>query len=59
MKRFIIYDLATGQIRRCGICVESDFAYQANDGEGIIEHDRVDDSKFKVDLETLEIIPIP
>jgi hypothetical protein len=58
MKKFVIYDLATGKIKRCGICVASDFDSQPLEGEGIIEHARVNDTEYKVDLETLEIVPV-
>ena len=58
MKHFVTYDKATGMIHRCGICPDGDFEIQANESEGVIEHERVNDTEYKVDLSTLEIIPI-
>ena len=48
MKNFLVYDNTTGKILRVGFCVDGDFDLQANEGEGIIEHDRVDDTLFHV-----------
>lgn len=48
MKNFVVYDQATGEILRSGFCVDDDFDLQANEGEGIIEHERVDDTLFHV-----------
>ena len=58
MKSIIIYNIATGDIVRCISCPESMIESQTNSGEGFIEHDRVDDTAYKVDLNTLEIIPV-
>lgn len=54
----IIYDTATGAIHRCVTCPPEMAAEQCRADESYIEHDWVDDSKYKVDLETLEVIPI-
>lgn len=48
MKNFVIYDPPTGTILRCGFCTDDDFDLQANEGEGIVEHERVDDTMFRV-----------
>jgi hypothetical protein len=56
MKNFVIYDPPTGTILRCGFCTDDDFELQANEGEGIIEHERVDDTLFHViDGQVVEI----
>jgi len=36
MRRYIVFDAATGEVRRWGICADRDFALQAKAGEGII-----------------------
>lgn len=48
MKNIVIYDIATGDIKRCVSCPDSMMDLQAREGEGIIEHDRVDDTLFHV-----------
>lgn len=48
MKNIVIYDIATGNIKRCVSCPDSMMDLQAREGEGIIEHDRVDDTLFHV-----------
>lgn len=55
----IVYSTLDGEIRKYVLCPSGMADLQCGEDEAYIEHDRVDDSKFKVDLETLEIIPIP
>lgn len=58
MTNIIIYSLTDGDILRCVICpigMEND---QCGEGEAWIAHDRVDDTAFKVDLATLEVVPV-
>lgn len=37
MKRYVVYDPATGAILRFGICPENMVGFQANPGEKVIE----------------------
>lgn len=54
----IIYETATGIINRCVSCPEEMVDSQCGPSESYIEHDWVDDSKYKIDLETLEVVLI-
>lgn len=59
MISLIIYNTVNGEIRKYVVCPSDMADLQCGEDEAYLEHDRVDDSKFKVDLSTLEIIPIP
>lgn len=58
MKSIIVYSLTDGDILRCVICPDGMEALQCHDGEAYIEHERVNDVLYKIDLTTLEIIPV-
>ena len=58
MKNIIIYNVVDGDITRCVTCPQSMVDIQCNAGEAYIEHDRIDDTLYKVDLETLQIVEI-
>lgn len=58
MKSIIVYSLADGDILRCVACPEGMEQLQCHNGEAYIEHERVDDTKYKIDLTTLEIVPV-
>ncbi len=57
MKSIVIYEAATGIIVKCVTCPDSMIDIQCGNGEAYIEHDRVDDADYKVDLDTLTIVP--
>ena len=54
----IVYETATGTINRCVTCPHEMAQEQCRADESYIEHDLVDDSKYKIDLETLEVVLI-
>ena len=54
----IIYDTDTGAINRCVSCPEEMVQEQCGPNEDWLEHDWVDDSKHKIDLTTLTVVPI-
>ena len=56
MKNLIIYDTATGDIIRCISCPESMAESQVGAGEAAIEHERVDDSLWRVDLQIKQLV---
>ena len=64
MKPFVVYNSATGEIIRSGVCQKTDIAMQAGNGEVAIEG-RGSDLLHKVDLsngrivELLEPKPLP
>lgn len=55
---YIIYSTIDGDIRCNVSCAPEDIEINCRENETYMEHDWVNDSEFKVDLETLEIIPI-
>lgn len=58
MKNYIVYNTLDGDIRVNVQCTEEEIQLQCRENEAWMEHARVDDSAYKVDLETLEIVPI-
>ena len=54
---FVVYNTSTGSIIKSVSCPANMADAQCGPGEAWIEHDLVDDSKFRVDLDTLEIVP--
>lgn len=54
----IVYNITTGIISRCVSCPPDMEAEQCGVDEAYIEHEWVDDSKYKVDLDTLDVVPI-
>lgn len=58
MIHIVIYNEADGDIIRCTSCPMGMQDIQCGNDEAWIEHERVDDTLFKVDLSTLEIVPV-
>lgn len=58
MKNYIVYSTIDGDIRVNIQCIPEDIAVQCQPNEAWMEHAPVDDSAFKVDLSTMEIVPI-
>ena len=58
MINIVIYKISDGDILRCVSCPEEMADLQLNTGEDWIEHEKIDDTQFKVNLETSEIIPV-
>lgn len=58
MINMIIYKTSDGDILRCVSCPEGMAELQIGADEAWIEHENVNDTKFKVDLETLKIIAV-
>ncbi len=58
MINMVIYKISDGDILRCVNCPESMADLQLGEGEDWIEHENVDDTKFKVNLETGDIVPV-
>lgn len=56
--KIIVFSLADGVIQRNMECPEASVEIQCSEGEWWIEHEPVDDAAFKVDLETLSVVPI-
>lgn len=55
----VIYKIDSGAIIKSISCPEDMVSIQYDhETENFIEHDRVDDTAYKVDLNTLEIIPV-
>lgn len=54
----IIYETVTGIINRCVTCPAEMAQEQCRLDETWLEHDWVDDSKYKIDLATLTVVPI-
>jgi hypothetical protein len=57
MINMVIYNISDGNILRCVTCPEEMADIQFGAGEAWIEHEKVDDTQFKVNLETGEIFP--
>lgn len=57
-KNYIVYNTTDGDIRVNIQCAPEDIQMQCGPNEAWLEHEPVDDSLYKVDLETLEIVPI-
>ena len=55
---YIVYKLSDGDIRCSISCLPEDISINCWDGEAYMEHEPVDDSKYKVDLGTLDVVPI-
>ncbi len=58
IENYIVYSTIDGDIRVNIQCVPDDIEMQCSDNEQWMQHSYVDDSLYKVDLNTLEIIPI-
>lgn len=58
MISIIIYSSETGDILRCVACPKDMSDIQCGAKEAWIEHDLVDDTAFKVDLDTLQVVAI-
>lgn len=58
MNRIIVYDKDTGIIARCVCCPNGMEDVQCHENELYIEGGPVDDSQYKIDLVTLEIISL-
>ena len=58
MINMVIYKTSDGDILRCVTCPEDMVNIQLGDGESWIEHEKVDDTQFKVNLDTGEIVPV-
>lgn len=58
MINIVVYLQADGSILRCVTCPSEMADLQCSEGEAWLEHERVDDTAFKIDLDTLEIVPI-
>lgn len=56
--KIIVYSEIDGDILRSVYCPDGMEDLQCGENETWMEHDYVDDSLYKVDLNTLEIIPI-
>lgn len=59
INNYIVYSTIDGDIRVNIQCVPEDIQMQCKPNETWMEHAHVDDSLYKVDLNTLEIVPIP
>lgn len=58
MINIIIYLDYDGTIIRCVSCPEGMEQLQCHDGEAYIEHERVNDVLYKIDLSTLQVVPV-
>lgn len=58
MKNYIVYNTLDGDIRVNVQCTKDEIQLQCRENEAWMEHTPVDDSAYKVDLETLEIVPV-
>lgn len=58
INNYIVYSTIDGNIRVNIQCVPEDIQMQCQANEAWMEHAYVDDSLYKVDLNTLAIIPI-
>lgn len=55
---YIVYSTIDGDIRVNIQCIPEDIEMQCMANEAWMEHEYVDDSRYCVDLNTLDIIPI-
>lgn len=58
INNYIVYSTIDGDIRVNIQCVPEDIQMQCGPNETWMEHEHVNDALFKVDLNTLDIIPI-
>jgi hypothetical protein len=58
MIEIIVYSTIDGMIFKSVTCKEEDASLQCGPDQAWMEHKPVDDSLYKVDLNTLDIIPI-
>jgi hypothetical protein len=58
VKNIIVYKVSDGDILRCVTCPDGMESIQCHEGEDYIEHGRVDDRAYKIDLATLEVVPV-
>ena len=60
MTYFIVYNPLDGDILRSGFCPLDWLELQAQAGEAVMEvGEMIDNDKFMVNLDTMEIIPVP
>lgn len=50
MKRYIVFDAATGAVKRWGTCADRDYAFQAKQGEGVIPWNGEHPRRVRVDV---------
>lgn len=58
MIEIIVYSTIDGMISKSVTCKQEDAPLQCGSDQAWMEHEPVDDSMYKVDLNTLDIIPI-
>lgn len=58
MIEIIVYSTIDGTIIKSVTCKESDAPFQCMENQSWMQHAPVDDSAFKVNLSTMEIVPI-
>lgn len=58
MNNYIVYSTIDGDIRVNIQCVPEDIQMQCQENEAWMEHEYVNDAEYKVDLSTLEIVPV-
>ena len=58
MNNYIVYSTIDGDIRVNIQCIPEDIQMQCLENETWMEHEYVNDSLYKVDLNTLDIIPV-
>jgi hypothetical protein len=58
MNNYIVYSTIDGDIRVNIQCTPEDIGIQCGENEAWMAHEFVNDAEYKVDLNTLDIIPI-
>lgn len=58
MENYIVYSTIDGDIRVNIQCIPEDIQIQCRDNEAWMQHPFVNDAEYKVDLTTMEIVPI-
>lgn len=58
MIQIVVYSTLDGMIAKCCGCGEEMADLQCGEDQAWLEHEMVDDSQFKVDLETLTVVAI-
>lgn len=58
MKNYIVYDKTTGLIRANIQCIPEDIEIQCGENEVWMQAGPVVDAEYKVDVSTMEIVPI-
>lgn len=60
MTYYVVYNSSNGDILRSGFCPDDWLELQAQEKESVLRcNEIIDNDKFMVDLETLEIVPVP